>query len=1034
MMRADMATAGRSRKRRIILFLIAGIVGLALLAISQTLCISAYLFDGILVPVCPDGDVVQRVSIDAWGLRRGAEGSVNITANAHYTLASADHSRETRVIRGVDAEVFFVEPSGKSTKLEPREGWVDNSGIQSGGFTLPEVPDGDYVLRAEVDTPVGKTTQDAALPVYAPAKIHVITDRPLYEPGNQVQFRAVLLRAKDLAPLDGRPGRWIVTDSSGEVVLEEKSPAKEMGVASGSFPLDPGAPIGDWTVRYVSGTAEDAVTFRVEPFTLPRFSIEASPAKAFYRANEKPVVRGTVRYSSGAPVRDADVEITWSVGGGWPAPIDWMQGGLPKNATTNTSGEFTLDLPRIPGDLRGRATLVARLAATDPAKDRVEGSFAVLLSEDAIQVSAVTELDEGLVQGFNNRIYLRVTSAAGAVLANTDLLVRRAWEPNDKGYKATTDEDGVAALQVDPGPPVNVVIPPMPYRPPPRPPAMQRTEVRELVSEESPPLADLRVFDSWNAALTPCSRFVESSDSFYVSLRADTNGSIDVVTGDERALTRCVAQVLRDKKLAATGKNRLYQIGYNVQSSMPRVEVQANGTPSMPEQVQRALQQAALDARSCLPQDVNNGMMARMMLWHYVAKKHELNVRFAADTEADDLVSGTVSSCMEAKLAKVELATPGVGEGDIEESDRFDAIGVARFLVDPAASESEYRPQAMTMLGYEMSISAKVKDEDLGKTKIFFKPGQVPHVRLRASTVLADPGQEIEIAILRGPSFTGEIPEKMWLSHELGSVEGLVDKKTREAKFKIPADGRGWFSLDFNGARALIYVKPSSDLAVAVKSGADKYAPGDTAVLNVSTTSHGKGTRAAVGLFGVDQSLAQLASLPGADDMARVRPRAEMRANAFDVLDASALAMGRIRGANAAAATVLRVSSVPAYVDLDAAINANAAGAFDPVEPLTDHFYAVLSELHEAVRHWEEHAPEGEQMSPQIMAQLWKTALDASEKKDLPVTDAFGRRLRLHRLPSDLLALTDPRSVVVNGTRLPEDVENWSAWVKGEQP
>ena len=47
---------------------------------------------------------------------------------------------------------------------------------------------------------------------------------------------------------------------------------------------------------------------------------------------------------------------------------------------------------------------------------------------------------------------------------------------------------------------------------------------------------------------------------------------------------------------------------------------------------------------------------------------------------------------------------------------------------------------------------------------------------------------------------------------------------------------------------------------------------------------------------------------------------------------------------------------------------------------------------------------------------------------------AYGRPLRLYRLPADLLALTDPHAVVATGTRLPEDVENWSAWVAKEKP
>jgi hypothetical protein len=57
-------------------------------------------------------------------------------------------------------------------------------------------------------------------------------------------------------------------------------------------------------------------------------------------------------------------------------------------------------------------TLSARLAATDAAGDRVGGGVSVLLSEHALQLSAVTELEQGLVEGFNNRVYLRATSAA----------------------------------------------------------------------------------------------------------------------------------------------------------------------------------------------------------------------------------------------------------------------------------------------------------------------------------------------------------------------------------------------------------------------------------------------------------------------------------------------------------------------------------------------------------------------------------------------------------------------------------------------
>jgi hypothetical protein len=73
-------------------------------------------------------------------------------------------------------------------------------------------------------------------------------------------------------------------------------------------------------------------------------------------------------------------------------------------------------------------------------------------------------------------------------------------------------------------------------------------------------------------------------------------------------------------------------------------------------------------------------------------------------------------------------------------------------------------------------------------------------------------------------------------------------------------------------------------------------------------------------------------------------------------------------------------------------------------------------------------------MTPETMARLWGAALAACAARGARVDDAYGRRLRLSRLPADLLSLTDPRAVVVVATRLTEDVENWPAWVAREKP
>jgi hypothetical protein len=338
------------------------------------------------------------------------------------------------------------------------------------------------------------------------------------------------------------------------------------------------------------------------------------------------------------------------------------------------------------------------------------------------------------------------------------------------------------------------------------------------------------------------------------------------------------------------------------------------------------------------------------------------------------------------------------------------------------------------MRGYELKVSARMNGKDLGQTRVLFQPGNVPPLRLRATPVIAQPGQEVALELIRGPGFSGALPQKLKFMAGKKELEVPVDAKARTARFAVPASMDGWIDIQAMGARALVYVPPKAALEVQLQPEKPQYAPGDVAQLSVRTTVDGQPGAAAVGLFGVDQSLSQLTPLPGADAMGKLKPAATVGAPAFGVLDGEALAMGRIRGANAAAATILRVNQLPlADVD-DRAVSASASSAFDPVAPLTDHFYAALAELHAQVRAWEEKAPEADRMTPETMAKLWDRAVSECQNRGEDVTDAYGRPLRLSRLPADLLSLTDPRAVVLNGTRLSEDVENWNAWVAKEMP
>ncbi|RKH00356.1 MG2 domain-containing protein [Corallococcus carmarthensis] len=1035
-------TGGIQRRRWVARGLGLLLVGGGLTYLASGRCLSAWMFQGVDAPSCPDGEFRQTVSVYASGLARGHSAQVTVSAQAHG-VDTEGGELHSPVVRGT-AALFLVDASGKETPLplDAKASWSrGDPGYLSAPVTLPQVPDGDYQLRARVTTPLGAGMVDSPLPLYAPARVRVLTDRPLYEPGHRVRFRAVALRAKDLSPLDGRPGTWKVTDPSGEVVLEERAPAGNWGVVAGDFPLDRGAPTGTWTVAWSSGGAEGSETFTVEPFTLPRLRLEAKSPRPFWRANDTPEVTGQVSYASGAPVADTDVTLAWSHAGAWPPPTEWLRGELPTKARTDASGRFRVTLPRVPQDLRGQATLSANVEAKDPTGEPVRGAVSLLLSEDALAVSSVTELEDGLVAGFSNRVYLRATTASGQVLPGAEVTVARAWDPRDQGVSAVADEDGVAAFQLDPGPAVNVVVPPLPVRVQPRRPPVSLVASRDLLSAQAgqSSLEDQLALERMLPVLHPCARFVDPSSGAAMAefaVRVGASGQVLDVAGAEEGLDACMASALRAKGLPA-GAERMLQLRFQAMDpGLPSLRWNTAAAFGDEEGLNEGLTTAVLDARACLPPTLDRAVaLPAAMTWRRWADKPELTLSWVQEPAREDALPATVLACVKERFARIRV--PASTQAELQSGRRpSEAMGVVRFIAQPTYGGNGVPrpPQATTFLGYELKVRAKWDGQDMGETKFVLRPARLPPLRARVTPVLAKAGESVKVELLRGPGFSGELPKTLVLVAGQARLKEMMDPATRSARFTLPKDFEGWAEVEGGTATARVYVAPRAALSVEVSPDKSAYAPGELAHLQVRTRVDGKDGEAAVGLFGVDETLAQLAPLPGADALDGLRPAPSVATPAFGVLDGQALAMGRIRGANAAAAALLRVTAVPTLEDMETPLSANATSPFSPDAELTEPFYAVLTELHARTRKWEETAPSGETLDPAGLARLWAESLAACEQRGQKVTDAFGRKLRLSRLPQDLLALTDPRAVVVNGTRLPEDVVNWGAWVAREAP
>ncbi len=1021
----DPAPPRNRRLLRPLLAIAGGMVVLGIACASRFVCFRT-LPDGLWLQTCPAGDVVKQAALNGWGLRRGETGHVEIRAVARYTFGPADHAMWDE-IRAKRPRLELRTADGRTLPLEPKDGWERIYDTLHAEVVLPDdLPDGDHRIVGTVVAGGETLDLDAKLPLYAPARVHVLTDRPLYEPGNTLQMRAVTLRAADLTPLGGRPGRWQVHDAEGTLVFERELQADEWGVASGRFPLSVDAASGDWRVSWVSGEDVGEATVRVEPFTLPRFRVEADADRPWYRAGDRPVVTGRVVYASGAPVAGATIAVEWSFSGAWPPPTEWSDGGLPAEAMTDADGRYVLRWPAIPADLVETVRVSARVTATDAAGEQVAGSASLLLSEDALAVDTVTEMGAGLVQGFNNRVYLRATTPDGQPLPGATLIVKRAHDPADPGIEAVADEDGVASLQLDPGPPVSVELPVVPLRPAPPPPAVTRTSALYVGGGNSAvDLADARRLDEMEPGLTPCGALVPSDgDVVAVTARIDDRGRVEDILASEDDAGRCVAGAVAAVGFLP-GRRRTLKASWRLSApDQPRLVLSFAGEPLVDARIRAALEAASRRARRCLPDATPSGDAGFTFEWRTWNERGAVVRTYGAE------LAGVLRPASIACVAReLEAAAAGLVPTTT-------ALGVGTVQVQAApARQPPARAQARVVDGYALTVEALAGDEVIGETTLRLMPGAIPDLRLRADPVLATAGETVTVTVLRGPDFVGDLPKTLRLARPgEDGIEAELDATTRAARFPLPADAEGWYAVQLGVGRALVWVAPKDHLSIALSSDAAAYAPGSTATLRLQTSRGGTGLPASVGLFGVDQSLAQLTTLPGPDALDALRPAVSTPKPAFDTLDALALTRGQVRGRNAAEAVLLRVGMLPDPAEMDRTVSIETELAFDPTPALVDAFSSVLTELHAQVRAWEAGAPDDEQMTPETMARLWTRARTACADRGEPASDAFGRPLRLHLLPPDLLALTEPRVVVIDGTRLPEDVENWAAWVAEEQP
>ncbi|MFQ5980263.1 MAG: MG2 domain-containing protein [Candidatus Heimdallarchaeota archaeon] len=187
------------------------------------------------------------------------------------------------------------------------------------------------------------------------ARFEVITttDKPLYTPGERINFRSLVWEQNHLT-VSKKPVQVPVeitfVSPSGYTLLRRMTETNENGIVSDSITLDEDAELGNYSIIAKAGPSSATVIVKVDRYELPDFRIVTSISPTY--KHDEIDVEGTVNaeYYFGQPVSDGQVEL-----------VILKEGNLRKSmsGTLSSQGEwsFSFSLPQTDDDYVIRVTI-----------------------------------------------------------------------------------------------------------------------------------------------------------------------------------------------------------------------------------------------------------------------------------------------------------------------------------------------------------------------------------------------------------------------------------------------------------------------------------------------------------------------------------------------------------------------------------------------------------------------------------------------------------------------------------------------------
>ncbi|UCG30598.1 MAG: hypothetical protein JSV53_01610 [candidate division WOR-3 bacterium] len=322
------------------------------------------------------------------------------------------------------------------------EGVTDRAGSCETDFGIPEAVD-EADLHFDIASTLGKDSYDVSIRVLSGNMTYLVTDKPVYQPGQTIHMRSLSLRRPDLHPVDDEIVLFEVEDSKGNKVYKEEMRTDDFGVAHTEFTLADEVNFGDYTIRVVLTGDKVEKTVNVKKYVLPKFKIELTTGREYYMPGEQ--IDGDIdaEYFFGKPVAEALVRITT-----YRFDVGFQQESVVEGRTDKEGRyHFTYRLPdHFVGQPleQGDAFIRLDVEVIDPANHSEKISAKKKIVKDIIGLAIVPE-GGFLRPNLENRVYVLATYPDG-----TPCFAQVQMRVGDLRFKARTDDYGIAEFELTP--------------------------------------------------------------------------------------------------------------------------------------------------------------------------------------------------------------------------------------------------------------------------------------------------------------------------------------------------------------------------------------------------------------------------------------------------------------------------------------------------------------------------------------------------------------------------------------------------------